>query len=500
MRTAIEWWGIIALMGFATPLQPSGDFWGMRTSHPVVLVIGQAAPAPNCRLIRMAAAAVSGPSRRALVGTLMLGMTIVGVAAVIYGCFTSSAWLADRASLLAEVDVAVTETEIAHHQLAQALILATDLEAGITTSETLRLATELARRTLIDLPIDGVPELRGLSVAYTEAGLRLLERIESGDLAGARLIAEEKVIPEHDSLATSLIATRSRLLTDIDRARSINGLVATITGLIVVLLAPVAMVIVYRFLARRQLRRAELEAKLTAERELSRSKDEFIANISHELRTPLTSIYGFAHVLEQGSMMPQESASEILQVIITQAGELERMVDDLLVTARVNAGVLSYALEITRLEGELSEVVTGFERLHGPIPMDLEPSLVVADSLRLRQIMRNLIANAIKHGGSNVKVTGRTIGDLYELAVVDNGPGVPEQLADAMFERFMHGGRTPLVAGSVGLGLHIARSLAMGMGGDLEYRRRDGLTEFVLTLNLAPLLPAIERGDVVIHV
>jgi len=448
----------------------------------------------------MAAAAMAGPSRRALVGTLILGICIAGIAAVFYATSTSTAWLADRASLLAQVDEAVTETEIAHLQLAQALILATDLEAGITTEETLRLATDLARQTLIDLPAAGSAELNGLAIAYTEAGLSMLERIESEDLVGARSVAEFRVVPDHDSLATSLVATRGQLLADIDRARSINGTVATITGLIVVLLVPVAMVVVYRLLARRQLRRVELETKLTAERELSRSKDEFIANISHELRTPLTSIYGFAHVLEQGSMIHQEGASEILQVIITQAGELERMVDDLLATARVNAGVLSYELEIIRLETELEEVVSGFQRLRGSIPIDLEPGLVLADPLRLRQTMRNLIANALKHGGKRVKVVGRAVDDRYELAVVDDGPGVADHLLDAMFERFMHGGGTPLVAGSVGLGLHIARSLAKGMGGDLEYRRRDGLTEFVLILKRAPAMPAIERGDVVVHV
>jgi signal transduction histidine kinase len=430
---------------------------------------------------------------------------LAGIAAILYTTSTTTAWLAGRAGMMAAVDEALTQAEVAHHQLAQALILATDLEAGITTEAAVEGSVGRARQSLINLK-PGLPELSTVAAVYADSGLRMLELIDSDNLAGARLLAGGGVIANHDTLATTLTTTRNELLAEIERARSISGLTATVTGVMVVLLMPVAMVVIYRVIARRYLRRVELETKLTSERELSRSKDEFIANISHELRTPLTSIYGFAHVLEEGSMLGQDGASELLQVIITQAGELERMVEDLLATARMNAGVLSYHLQSVHLENELAQVISALDRSLesgrglGAIPVDLESAPVLADPIRIRQVLRNLIANAQKHGGRNITVKGEVVGDHYELAVIDDGPGVPDHLLSAMFTRFMHSGDTPLVAGSVGLGLHIARSLANGMGGDIEYRRRNGLTNFVLILSRPTTAPTSHRQDVVVHV
>jgi signal transduction histidine kinase len=290
-------------------------------------------------------------------------------------------------------------------------------------------------------------------------------------------------------IAASLASARNQLLADIGAARSANGMAATISGFVLVLLVPGAMIISYRSIARRQVRRAELENKLAAERELSRSKDEFIANISHELRTPLTSIYGFARVLENGSIYEPEVAHELLDLVITESLELERMVDDLLTAARASDGVLSYKLDVVDLRAELAEVLPAFERQGGSIPIAIEAVPVIADPLRLRQVLRNLIANARKHGGTEILVLGGRVGDRYELRVVDDGEGVPSDLFEALFERFVHAAARPLVAGSVGLGLHIARTLARGMGGDLEYRRDGGRTHFILSLNLAPEMP-----------
>ncbi|HSL26695.1 MAG TPA: HAMP domain-containing sensor histidine kinase [Acidimicrobiia bacterium] len=436
--------------------------------------------------------------RRALLGALVLGIGLSGIAAVLYVTSAGTGWLGDRAVLLARVDVSATQTQVAQHQLAHALLLGTDLEAGITTPETLRLATASARQTLNAIDLTQLaeaelPELGHLVAAYAGAGERLLDRLERRDLTGARALAGGEVVGAYNDLSTALADIRSELLASIEQARSNSGVFATVAGVVIALLIPVAMVALYRSLARRHLRRVELEATLAAEQELSRSKDEFIANISHELRTPLTSIYGFAQVLEQDATLDREISNEIIQVIISQAGELARMVDDLLAAARAKAGMLSYQMRLVEIDYELAQVVSGLDRSEGGVRTRLEPVLVAADPLRLRQILRNLLANARKHGGDQIEVIGRQVGSQYELAVVDNGPGVPEQLLGAMFQRFMHTGDTALVAGSVGLGLHIARTLAQGMGGDLEYQRRDGLTQFILTLEGAQARPSMER-------
>ena len=429
--------------------------------------------------------------RQRLPATLVLGVVLVGAASYFYATSNERLWLADQAGLLAEVDLAITAVETAEHHLARALLLATELEAGITNDATLALATDAAASSLRAVTsVDLGEGLRGAFDGYSSAGERLLISIEAGDLSAAREVVESDLSRSYGVISASLASARNMLLMEIAAARSSSDVAATVSSFVLVLLVPGAMIVAYRSIARRQLRRAELENKLSAERELSRSKDEFIANISHELRTPLTSIYGFAKVLEDGSIYEPEVARELLDLVITESLELERMVDDLLTAARASDGVLSYKLDIVDLKAQLAEVVPGFERQGGSIPIAIEAVPVIADPLRLRQVLRNLIANARKHGGDEILVLGGRVADHYELRVVDDGEGVPGDLFEALFERFVHAADKPLVAGSVGLGLHIARTLARGMGGDLEYRRDRGRTHFILSLNLAPEIPS----------
>ena len=109
---------------------------------------------------------------------------------------------------------------------------------------------------------------------------------------------------------------------------------------------------------------------------------------------------------------------------------------------------------------------------------------VTADRLRLRQVLRNLLSNALKHGEPPIAVTGRVERHRYVLAVTDSGPGVPAELEARLFQRFIHQGRDPLLTGSVGLGLSIARLLVRRMGGALAYRHSEDLTTFSVELPL----------------
>jgi signal transduction histidine kinase len=122
----------------------------------------------------------------------------------------------------------------------------------------------------------------------------------------------------------------------------------------------------------------------------------------------------------------------------------------------------------------------------------LSGELLRADRLRLRQVLRNLLSNALKHGEPPIALTGRVERNRYVLAVTDCGPGVPPELEARLFQRFIHQGRDPLLTGSVGLGLSIARLLVRRMGGNLAYRRSDGLTTFLVELPLWE-----ESGDTV---
>ena len=107
------------------------------------------------------------------------------------------------------------------------------------------------------------------------------------------------------------------------------------------------------------------------------------------------------------------------------------------------------------------------------------------DRHHVSQLVRNLVSNATKHGGPTLAIEGRAGDGTYALRVMDDGDGVPEELAERLFSRFVHQGETPLTTGSVGLGLFIASMLAEAMGGELSYERLDGVSVFTLTLPLA---------------
>jgi signal transduction histidine kinase len=161
------------------------------------------------------------------------------------------------------------------------------------------------------------------------------------------------------------------------------------------------------------------------------------------------------------------------------------MVEDLLTAARLEAEALTISPTKVDPEGIVESVIGPWRRSGHDIVVDLAPATVVADPLRLRQILRNLISNAVKHGGEHVAVVGLHTSGGYAWSVIDDGPGVPEEIAGRLFERYIHDGRRALLAGSVGLGLNIARSLAEAMDGSLEYFRHDGTTWFTLVSPLA---------------
>jgi hypothetical protein len=96
-----------------------------------------------------------------------------------------------------------------------------------------------------------------------------------------------------------------------------------------------------------------------------------------------------------------------------------------------------------------------------------------------------LLSNAGKYGGDDIRVVGRLVAGWYELIVADDGDGIPKELEERLFQRFLHKGDLPLVLGSVGLGLSIVRALAEGMGGAVWYERERGWTKFVVRVPLS---------------
>jgi signal transduction histidine kinase len=232
--------------------------------------------------------------------------------------------------------------------------------------------------------------------------------------------------------------------------------------------------------SRSRLRR--VEERLILAEELNRAKDDFLAAVSHELRTPLASIQGFAALLIEGQMPPEEER-EALGIVLDQAQELANLVEDLLVDARASAGILTVNPEVCSLPEEVEAVLRS---LPFQVMMEMDERLeVLADPVRLRQILRNLLRNASLYGGSQATVRATVEGSLVEIRVEDNGRGVPEEDTAQLFSRYARGSNASRSGAGLGIGLHLSHNLAELMGGDLRYERRNGWTSFIVTLPLA---------------
>jgi two-component system sensor histidine kinase KdpD len=171
-------------------------------------------------------------------------------------------------------------------------------------------------------------------------------------------------------------------------------------------------------------------------------------------------------------------------VIAAQSSEVAGIVEDLLVITRAEAGHLAVApapvnvsLELRMVRGSLPD-----DRHDQRITMALCDVIAWADPLRVRQILRNLLSNAQRYGGEEVRVIVGQAEDSVAVAVVDDGPGIPETDHEIVFQAYGRSHRSESKPGSIGLGLAVSRYLAEAMGGTLEYERADGHTSFTLTL------------------
>lgn len=217
-----------------------------------------------------------------------------------------------------------------------------------------------------------------------------------------------------------------------------------------------------------------------------RSKDEFIASVSHELRTPLTAVRGFAEVLQDPDAdLGEVERMEMIRTIASEAADVSDIVEDLLVAARANIDQLTItraAVEVSALAEETANRIRWGDK---SIEVALVPAVVSADPLRLRQILRNLMVNALRYGGTEVRVSARQDGDTVIVRVADDGPGIPEQSREEIFAPYQRAHDRAGLPGSVGLGLAVSRRLARLMGGDIVYDHRDGWSVFELHLPAA---------------
>ena len=309
--------------------------------------------------------------------------------------------------------------------------------------------------------------------------------LEAGDTDIARTHLDEVIDPLALTIRTRANITSQEAVNTIAVETGIAVNWGLITSFGVGLLAPLLALGVFRSFANRRRKQDSLEQQLQRVEELGQAKDDMIGNLSHELRTPLTGIYGFALALDDMGFEDAEFAAEMNSFIIRDAADLNRMVDDLLVAAKAENEGLNFSPADISVEREVTEVLVPLKTSEKNIVTDIEDTNVFADRLRVRQIVRNLVSNAEKHGGQNITIKGHTVGSRYVLDVTDDGSGVSPELVDRLFDRFVHDGDAPLTQGSVGVGLSVAQALATGMGSRIDHEQSPGQCTFSLVLPLA---------------
>jgi two-component system OmpR family sensor kinase len=240
--------------------------------------------------------------------------------------------------------------------------------------------------------------------------------------------------------------------------------------------------------------RADGEARAVRSEERMR---RFIADASHELRTPLTSVRGLAEFgLQQGTEASQEELLRLMGLIVGEAGRMGRLVDDLLLLARFDAGRALERRPVDLASIAAEAVQQARIMTTGPVTLEAaEPVIVDGDRERLRQVIDNLIGNALQHTppGTPVAVTVSGEPGRGRLTVADQGPGLTRDQAAHVFERFYRTDSARTRArGGTGLGLAIAASLAAAHGGELTVDTEPGHgAAFRLRLPLAETVQAI---------
>jgi len=231
---------------------------------------------------------------------------------------------------------------------------------------------------------------------------------------------------------------------------------------------------------------------VTERHRVEQVRRDFVANASHELRTPLTSIRGFVEALEDGAMEEPATGRRFLEKIRLHADRMATLVSDLLELSRLESGERAPAWEPVapaEVAEDVAASLAGAAERKGVAlhRADEDAPTVVSDADRLRQILENLVENAVKYtpAGGRIEITTRPAADGgAEVVVADDGPGIPPEHVPRIFERFYRVDKArSRELGGTGLGLSIVKHLAEGMGASVNVESQLGRgTRFTVTL------------------
>jgi two-component system phosphate regulon sensor histidine kinase PhoR len=214
---------------------------------------------------------------------------------------------------------------------------------------------------------------------------------------------------------------------------------------------------------------------VTRLKQLERTREDFVANVSHELRTPLSLIKGYVETLLDGARNDPQIAERFLKIIERNAERLDLLIQDLLTISALESGRMKLDLQLVELRPLVEKVFTDLNakavNKNVRLVNDLPELTASADANRLDQVLANLVDNAIKYGRAEGSVTvgGKRLDDgKLEIFVQDDGPGIPAESLDRVFERFYRVDKArSRDQGGTGLGLSIVKHIAQAHGGEV---------------------------------
>ena len=214
--------------------------------------------------------------------------------------------------------------------------------------------------------------------------------------------------------------------------------------------------------------------------ETRKARDLFIATVSHELRNPIAVVLGMSQIMDQErNRLSEAELAEMIRVVASQAEDASWIIEDLLVAHRGGEGTISVIPEDFDLAESVRLVLDGEAReIEMRVPRGAK---VHADPRRTRQILRNLLSNAVRYGGSEILITAEEVGDDVAISVCDTGKELTQDEREKIFEPFA---TTPGLSNprSVGLGLSVAKDLATMMSGSLSYDHDGTYSRFTVQL------------------
>lgn len=332
--------------------------------------------------------------------------------------------------------------------------------------------------------------LDSLNFALDDAGLQLLDLVQVRDQQALALAkAEVRCNTIIQGMTAALRSENSKISMSLKAQWSRVNLLAVLASVIAIF----ASALFWFF----QQRNTENKLLREEAEQASRAKSKFLSAVSHELRTPLNAIIGMTDLSMQKSK--SQEIKDNLDVVKASANTLLSLVNDILDLSKIEAGKLSYEHIEFNFRETLTQIAQAFEgtiRTKGLSwnlkVSDAVPNWALGDPLRIRQVLLNLVSNAVKFTDDGyielrVELTELATGEqAVRLEVEDCGVGVPIEMRDRIFERFQQVEQSgDYQNAGTGLGLAISRSLVEGMGGTIGLRMRpQGGSIFYFTLPL----------------